>query len=95
MAHRFNQDDVESILDKIREKLINKMNNHQLTHLELLDKEDAIILDFKTKKTVVEKKRLLNELAGSGLKHGSEVIDDAISVANREEEEDREDLNIG
>ncbi|WP_059103177.1 hypothetical protein [Shouchella shacheensis] len=95
MAHHFNQDDIESILDKIRQKIIDKMNDDQLTNLELHDKENAIILDFKTKKTVVEKKRLLNELAGSGLKHGSEVIEDAIGVANREEEDDREDLNIG
>lgn len=95
MAHRFDQHDIESILDEVRKRLTYKMNNDQLKTLEVVDKEGAIILDFKTKKTVDEKRAILNELAGSGLQHGPEVIDDALGVANRENEEDREDLNIG
>jgi hypothetical protein len=70
------------------------MNNDQLLDLEILDKEGAIILDLKTKKSIDEKKAILNNLAGNGLQHGSEVINDAVDVAYREEEEDREDLNF-
>jgi hypothetical protein len=63
--------------------------------LELLDREDVIILNIKTKKSTTDKKAILEELAGSGLQHGREIIEDAIELANRDREEDREDINTG
>jgi hypothetical protein len=63
--------------------------------LELDDREDAILLNIKTKKSTTDKKATLEELAGSGLQHGREIIEDAIVLANRDREEDREDINIG
>jgi hypothetical protein len=81
MARRYNQNDIEFILDKIRKSLIKKNDNNELTNLELLDREDVIILNIKTKKSTTDKKAILEELTGSGLEHGREIIEDAIELA--------------
>lgn len=95
MARRYSQNDIEFILDKIRKSLIKKNDNNEITDLEFHDREDAIILNLKEKPTTANKKVILEELAGSGLQYGREGIEDAIELANREGEEDREDVNIG
>jgi len=92
MARRYNPNEIETILDKIRNNL--KYNN-KLDYMELEERDEVIILKLTTKKTVSEKKAILKELEGSGLHHGREAIVDAISVAHREGEDDREDLTIG
>jgi hypothetical protein len=92
MARRYNRNEIETILDKIRTHLQHK---NRLDYLELEEREEAIILKLTTKKSIAEKKALLEELAGSGLQHGQEAIEDAIATAHREGEEDREDLHFG
>lgn len=49
--------------------------------------------EFNKKRTPMEKKKILDELAGSGLQHGKDYIDDAVNVATRQGEEDREFYN--
>lgn len=95
MARHYNHNDIEVILDKIRKSLIKKNDNNELTNLEFLDRDDAIIVNLKSKKTTAEKKAILDELAGSGLQYGREFIQNATELANREGEVDREDINIG
>lgn len=92
MAHRYNPNEIETILDKIRNNLKHK---NRLDYMELEEGEETIVLKLTTKKTVSEKKALLEELAGSGLLHGQDAIVDAIAIAQREGEEDQEDLIIG
>lgn len=52
-------------------------------------------MKFRTKKSIDEKLAILEKLACSGLLYGKEAIKEALAVANRKGEEDREDLNIG
>lgn len=63
--------------------------------MELEESEEVLILKFRTKKSPEEKLTILDKLARSGLEHGPEYIEDAIRLANREDEEDREDLDLG
>jgi hypothetical protein len=43
-------------------------------------------MKFRTKKSAEEKLAILDKLAGSGLDHGPEYIEDAVRLANREDE---------
>jgi hypothetical protein len=52
------------------------------------------ILKIRIKKSIDEKLATLEKLAGIELQHGKEAIEEALAVANREGEEDREDLDI-
>ena len=92
MARRYSRNEIETILDKIRDHLQHK---NRLDYMELEERDEAIILKLTAKKSVSEKKALLEELAGSGLQHGQDAIEDAIATAQREGEDDREDLNLG
>lgn len=78
MARRYRKDEIETILDKIRNNLQKK---NKIEYMELEERDEAIILKLTTKKSVAEKKALLEELAGSGLQHGHEAIVDAVAVA--------------
>lgn len=94
-AYRYEQKEIESILKRIKHKLIKQMGSHKNGYLELKEDEQSLTLNFKTKKTPSERKVILDELAGSGLGHGREFIVDSLRLADREGEEDREDLNLG
>jgi hypothetical protein len=93
MAYRYNSNELELLFEQIKSDLKKKGQN-QGGYLELEEKGDDFILKFKKEKSTEEKKNILKELEGSGLQHGSEVIDDALNIAYREGEEDREDLDI-
>jgi hypothetical protein len=54
------------------------------SYMELEESEGALILKVRKKKTPAEKKAILDELAGSGLEHGPEVIKDALEISFRE-----------
>ncbi|MDF2922254.1 MAG: hypothetical protein K0R57_1168 [Paenibacillaceae bacterium] len=92
MARRYNRHEIETILDTIRTHLQHK---NRLDYMELEEREETIILKWTSKKSAIEKKALLEELAGSGLQHSQEAIDDAIAIAQREGDDDREDIYFG
>ncbi|MDB5053634.1 MAG: hypothetical protein JWM44_1684 [Bacilli bacterium] len=94
-AHRYKHSEIESVLDRIRYKLIQQKNNNDEGYMELEEQDQVLILKFSTKKTSSEKKAILDELAGSGLEFGKESIHDSIRLALREGEEDREGLDLG
>lgn len=94
-AHRYKNSEIESVLELIRRKLIQQTNTNNEGYMELEEQEQVLILKFTTKKTAAEKKVILDDLAGSGLQHGSDFIEDSIRLAYREGEEDREGLDIG
>ena len=95
-AHRYKNSEIESVLDHIRHKLIQQKDlNDTEGYMELEEQDQVLILKFSTKKAPSEKQAILDELAGSGLQFGSDYIEDSIRIAFREDEEDRDGLNLG
>jgi hypothetical protein len=95
VARRYNPNEIESLLDRIRYNLMKRTDKNGESYMELEESEEVLILKFRTKKSPEEKLAILDKLAGSGLDHGPEYIEEAIRLANREDEEDREDLDLG
>lgn len=95
MARRYNPSEIESLLERIRYSLKKQTDKNGESYMELEESEDVLILKVRRKKSPEEKLAILEKLAGTGLEYGSEYIEDAIRLANREDEEDREDLHLG
>jgi CO dehydrogenase/acetyl-CoA synthase beta subunit len=90
-AHRYKHSEIESVLERIRHKLIQQKNmNDTEGYMDLEEQDQVLILKFSTKKTPSEKQAILEELAGSGLQFGNDYIEDSIRIAFREDEEDRD-----
>lgn len=94
-AYRYEQNEIQSILKRIEHRLIQQVDTQQSSYLELEEDDQSLVLKFKTKKTSDEKQAILNELAGSGLRHGQDFLEDALRTASREGEEDRVGFNLG
>lgn len=85
--YSFHNHEIETLLEKIKSKILDSKHG-----IELEEREDEIIIRFMKKKTKDEKLALLSKLAGTGLQHGPEFIKDSLSIASREDEDDREGL---
>ncbi|GAX90166.1 hypothetical protein [Effusibacillus lacus] len=82
----------QELAANLTEKILSaiKLNDLDVLYVELENEEDELRLKLRKKKSAAEKKKILAELAGSGLQYGKEVIEESLRIAHREDEEDRE-----
>lgn len=92
---RYGRNEIDTLLERIRYNLMKHSDKNGNDYMELEEQDNVLVLKIKTKKTAEEKLTILKKLAGSGLKYGPEYIDDVIQLAHREDEEDRDDLDLG
>lgn len=90
---QFKGSDIDRLLESVRQRLLQRAANY--SDLELVDNEEGVIVRFKTDKSIEEKLSILRRLEGKGLEQPKEEIDEFLSIAERENEEDREDVNLG